>query len=42
MWSGTAALIEILKDETGTAYIDNAGCVGLIPEIGIGEPGFAD
>ncbi len=38
----SSIVIEIMKGDQGTAYIDEVGCVGLIPEIGIGPPGFAD
>jgi len=37
-----SVVVEIFKDDSGTAYIDEVGCVGLVPEIGIGPPGFAD
>ena len=37
----TGAVVEIVKGERGTAYIDEIGCVGVIPRLGIGPPGFA-
>ncbi len=35
------AAVEIVKGESGTAYVDEIGCVGIIPALGIGPPGFA-
>lgn len=38
---GTDVVVEIVKGEKGTAYIDEIGCVGIIPQLGIGPTGFA-